>query len=57
LRQGKPFNVHRATGKAVRGGIAELAEMNLEIWLPALLLLGLAAMALMFAFTAGCSRV
>jgi hypothetical protein len=31
--------------------------MNLEIWLPALLLLGIAAMGLMFAFAAGCSRV
>jgi hypothetical protein len=31
--------------------------MNLLIWLPALFLLGLAAMALVFAFASGCERV
>ena len=31
--------------------------MNLMIWLPALFLLGLAAMGLMFAFLAGCARI
>ena len=31
--------------------------MNLEVWLPALFLLGLAAMALMFAFLTGCEKV
>jgi hypothetical protein len=31
--------------------------MNLEIWLPALFLLGLATMGLMFAFVAACERV
>ena len=31
--------------------------MILEIWLPALALLGLATMALLFAFVAGCERV
>jgi hypothetical protein len=31
--------------------------MNLTIWTPVLLLLGLAAFALMFAFVAGCDKV
>jgi hypothetical protein len=31
--------------------------MNLDVWLPALFLLGLAAMSLMFAFLAGCEKV
>jgi hypothetical protein len=31
--------------------------MNLTLWLPAMLLLGLATMALMFAFLAGCEKV
>ena len=31
--------------------------MNLTVWLPALFLLGLATMALMFAFLAGCEKV
>ncbi len=31
--------------------------MNLVIWLPALFLLGLAAMALLFAFLSGCDKV
>jgi hypothetical protein len=31
--------------------------MNLTIWLPALIVLGLAAMALMFAFLHGCDKV
>jgi hypothetical protein len=31
--------------------------MNLTIWLPALLLLGLITMGLLFAFAAGCERV
>jgi hypothetical protein len=31
--------------------------MNLEVWLPALFLLGLATMFLMFAFLAGCEKV
>jgi len=31
--------------------------MNLLIWLPALFLLGLVAMALVFAFASGCERV
>jgi hypothetical protein len=31
--------------------------MNLLVWLPGLLLLGLAAMGLVFAFAAGCERV
>ena len=30
---------------------------NLEIWLPALFVLGLACMGLMFAFMAACERV
>jgi hypothetical protein len=36
---------------------AELFEMNLLVWLPALLLLGLGAVGLVFAFAAGCERV
>jgi hypothetical protein len=35
----------------------ELVEMNLLIWLPALFLVGVAAMGLVFAFAAGCERV
>jgi hypothetical protein len=31
--------------------------MNIAVWLPALFLLGLATMALMFAFVDGCERV
>ena len=31
--------------------------MNLEVWLPVLALLGLATMALLFAFVVGCDRV
>jgi len=31
--------------------------MNLTVWLPALFVLGLATMALMFAFLAGCEKV
>jgi hypothetical protein len=31
--------------------------MNLEVWLPALFLLGLATMALLFAFLGGCEKV
>jgi hypothetical protein len=31
--------------------------MNLTLWLPAMFLLGLATMALMFAFLAGCEKV
>jgi hypothetical protein len=31
--------------------------MNLAVWLPALFLLGLATMALLFAFLAGCEKV
>jgi hypothetical protein len=31
--------------------------MNLTLWLPAMLLLGLATMALLFAFLAGCEKV
>jgi hypothetical protein len=31
--------------------------MNLTIWLPALFLLGLVTMALLFAFLAGCEKV
>lgn len=31
--------------------------MNLGIWLPALFLLGLATMALLFAFLKGCEKV
>ena len=31
--------------------------MNPEVWLPGLLLLGLAGMGLMFAFVAACDRV
>ncbi len=31
--------------------------MNLAIWLPALLLLGLATMGLLFAFVFGCAKV
>ena len=31
--------------------------MDLAIWLPALFVLGLATMGLMFAFVAGCERV
>lgn len=31
--------------------------MNLLVWLPALLLLGLGAIGLVFAFAAGCERV
>jgi len=31
--------------------------MNLLVWLPALFLLGVAALGLVFAFAAGCERV
>ncbi len=31
--------------------------MDLEIWLPALALLGLATIALLFAFVLGCERI
>jgi len=31
--------------------------MNLAVWLPALLLLGLATFALLFAFVGGCDKV
>ena len=31
--------------------------MNLTVWLPALFLLGLALLGLMFAFLAGCEKV
>ncbi len=31
--------------------------MNLELWIPALVILGLATMGLMFAFVAGCDKV
>jgi hypothetical protein len=31
--------------------------MNLAVWLPALLLLGLATFALLFAFVQGCDKV
>jgi hypothetical protein len=31
--------------------------MNLTVWIPALLLLGLATFALLFAFVAGCAKV
>ena len=31
--------------------------MNLMVWLPAMFALGLAAMVLMFAFLAGCTRI
>jgi hypothetical protein len=31
--------------------------MNLDVWLPALFLLGLATMSVMFAFLAGCEKV
>jgi hypothetical protein len=31
--------------------------MDLTVWLPALFLLGLAVLGLMFAFTAACARV
>lgn len=31
--------------------------MNLEIWIPAMTLLGLAAFGLLFAFLAGCEKV
>jgi hypothetical protein len=31
--------------------------MNLIIWLPALFVLGLAVMGLLFAFLAGCARI
>jgi hypothetical protein len=31
--------------------------MNLAIWLPALFLLGLGTLALLFAFVAGCEKV
>jgi len=31
--------------------------MNLIIWLPAMFLLGLAALGLMFAFVSGCEKV
>ena len=34
-----------------------MEAFNLAVWLPALLLLGLAVMGLMFAFVAGCDRV
>jgi hypothetical protein len=32
-------------------------RMNLTVWLPAMLLLGLAAMGLMFAFVIACDKV
>jgi hypothetical protein len=31
--------------------------MNLEIWLPAMFLLGIAAMALMYLFMDGCEKI
>jgi hypothetical protein len=34
-----------------------VTEWNLSVWLPAMLLLGLAVMAVLFAFVAGCDRV
>ena len=34
-----------------------MESMNLTIWLPALLLLGLATMGLLFAFVFGCAKV
>jgi hypothetical protein len=51
--------VHRPREIAIRAHWqdAELFEMTLMVWLPALLLLGLAAMGLVFAFAAGCERV
>jgi hypothetical protein len=32
-------------------------DMELEIWIPALFVLGLAVMALLFAFVLGCDKV
>jgi hypothetical protein len=32
-------------------------DMNLAIWLPAVFLLGLATLGLMFAFVSGCEKV
>jgi hypothetical protein len=37
--------------------LAPTCVMNLAIWLPALLLLGLATMSLMVAFVFGCEKV
>lgn len=34
-----------------------MTEFNLAVWLPALLLLGLVGMGLMFAFIAACDKV
>ena len=31
--------------------------MNLDVWIPALVLLGLSTMGLMFAFVVGCDKV
>src|SRR5262249_19227437 len=38
-------------------GTGEMDAMNLMIWIPALFLLGLATLGLMFAFVAACERV
>ena len=35
----------------------DLTPWNLQIWLPAFFVLGLAAMGLLFAFVAGCKKV
>jgi hypothetical protein len=34
-----------------------MEPFNLAVWLPALILLGLATMALLFAFVVGCEKV
>jgi hypothetical protein len=51
--------VHRPREIAIRARWqdTELFEMNLLVWLPALFLLGVAALGLVFAFAAGCERV
>jgi hypothetical protein len=53
-------SARRAAGVASRApgtAYSERSVMNLVIWLPALLLLGLGTMGLMFAFVSGCEKV
>jgi hypothetical protein len=43
--------------RGVRNYSIRISTMDLTVWLPALFLLGLAGMGLMFAFVIGCERV
>jgi hypothetical protein len=57
---------HSAKPQAAKGAAARALpsesspwsnHMNLYVWLPALFLLGVAVMGLLFAFLAGCARI